>query len=443
VSSFARAAVLKRIPSGVRPALHARAADALERRGEYTAAARQYLAAGQPHQTIALWSEHRLEETERGQAESALALLRAIQPEALQTEDQRRVLFALRAELYRKMGGIADGLADLSSTTWPSSHPLTPLAETLRGDLLEFSGGVESALAAYETALRALSAQPESREVDVHTKIGFIRLYRSRDLAQASQAALRARFRAESFHGKVLEEQGNFAGARERFVAAGALLDRLENPTPQRAMNEADLGRVAMARGEYREAVARIEAAIRLYEQIGDFALHANQHMNLSFALNAAGDHARALEAATAQLYFVKERGDSYLVSALACNAAEACAGLGRLDEAEHYIGLALQQEEAFHRHYILTAQAVVHVKRNNHALAEWHFEEAIRLAQECDDPFGEAPAWRGLAMSHAQQGEFARARAAMGHATDLFRQMAMTSQASDCAQTAAAWPES
>jgi tetratricopeptide (TPR) repeat protein len=442
IASYARPAVLRRIPANLRPILHAQAAETLERRGEYTAAARQYQQAGQPFKAIALWNEHRAEETERGHAEVALEMLRAIPQESLQNDDERRILFALRAELYRKMGAILEGLDDLSSAPWPPAHPLTPYAETLRGDLHVFSGSIEAAMASYESALRALAGQREAREVDIYNRIGAIRLYRARDLEQASQAALRARFRSESFHGKVLEERGDFAGAYERYQAAAALLDQLENATPARAMNESDLGRIAMALGHYDEAIACIQESIRLYEQVGDQVLQANEHMNLSFTLNAAGQYDEALRAATARLQFVQDRGDTYLVSALACNAAESCAHLDQLDEAEHYIALALRQEEEFHRHYILTVQGIVDGKRGQYAQAEQRFTEAIRTAQESEDPFGEAPAWRWLALIYWQQGKRVEARDALARAAALYQTMGMAHEMANIETMSADWGE-
>lgn len=440
VTSYARQAVLRHILPSVRPALHLRAAEALERRGEYTAAARQYQQAHRPFQAIALWSEHRTEETERGQAEAALVMLRDIAPESLANDDERRILFTLRAELYRKLGAFANGLADLSSTTWPPSHSLTPYAETLRGDLHEFAGSTEAALASYESALQALAGQREAREVDIYRKIGFIRLYRTRNLEQASQAALQARFRAEGFHGKVLEERGNLVDAYDRFHSAAALLHQLENDTSAHALSEANLGRIAMTLGRFDEAISRIREAIRLYEQAGDLALHANQHMNLSYALNAAGRYEETLSAATERMQFVQDSGDTYLVSALTCNAAESCAHLGRLDEAEHYIGFALRQEEEFHRHYIITVQGIVHSKRQDYAQAEQHFTEAIRLAQESEDPFGEAPAWRWLALTCWQQGKQAEAKDAMARAHALFQTMGMLHELANIEKRIADW---
>ncbi len=441
VVAFARPAIARRTPPALRPALHTQAAVALEQRGEYTAAARHYLLAHQPFKAIALWSEHRAVETERGQAESALAVLRQIEPGSLRNDDERRMLVVLRAELYRMTGALTEGLNDLSAITWPPLHPLTPYAESLRGDLHEFTGNIDASAAAYDTALRALAGQREAHEVGVHNRIGFLNLYRARDMQRATQAALQARFRAESFHGKVLEERGDSAGAQERFATAGSLLDQLDHATPARAMNQSDLGRVAMVRGELDAAIEKMRDAIRLYEQVGDWARHAVEHINLSLALNAAGRHAEALQAAEARLVFAQERNDGYLVSALACNAAESLTHLNRLDEAERYIALAMREEEAFHQHYILTVQGLVHFRRQAHARAEQCWSQAIELAQNNEDPFGEAPAWRWRAVNYAQQHDYARAREAMAGAIALFRSMGSLHEVLRSESEMAAWP--
>jgi tetratricopeptide (TPR) repeat protein len=189
-------------------------------------------------------------------------------------------------------------------------------------------------------------------------------------------------------------------------------------------MSESDLGRIALLQGHYAEAITRMQEAIRLYRQVGDQALFVTEHMNLSFTLNAAGDHDEALETAKTGLQLAQESGDTYIVSALACNAAEACTHLDRLDEAGYFAMLALQQEEEFHRHYILTVQGVVLGKRGHHEQAAKHFIAAIQMAQACEDPFGEAPAWRWLALDYAQQGRFDEAREALASATALYQKM-------------------
>ena len=102
-------------------------------------------------------------------------------------------------------------------------------------------------------------------------------------------------------------------------------------------MNASDVGRIALSMGRYNEAISQMQESIRLYASVGDLALHAVEHMNLSFTLNAAGRHEQAFEVATTRLQFAEDRGDSYLVSALACNAAEACALLDQFEAAERW----------------------------------------------------------------------------------------------------------
>jgi tetratricopeptide (TPR) repeat protein len=205
-------------------------------------------------------------------------------------------------------------------------------------------------------------------------------------------------------------------------------------------MSESDLGRIAMVLGHHEEAIARMQEAIRLYGQLGDQAHLATEHLNLSYALNVIGDHEQALDVATARLSFVQERGDTYLISALACNAAEACALLGRLDEADRYAGLALRQEEEFHRHYILTVQGIVAGKRDDHVQATQLLEAAIQLARESEDPFGEAPAWRWLALDYAAHGSLDDARAAMSRAAALYGKMDQVHEVARCEALARRW---
>ena len=158
-----------------------------------------------------------------------------------------------------------------------------------------------------------------------------------------------------------MEAKGEVFAAHELYQAASALLHQITNPMSEQATNEGDLGRITMMLGRYDEAIAHTRESIRLYEQMGDQANAATEHMNLSYTLNVA----------------------------------------------ERY-------EEAF--------------------------DAAIRLAQTCKDPFGEAPAWRWLALADWQQGKHAEAREAMARACALFEKMGMTHEVAAIEKLTASW---
>jgi tetratricopeptide (TPR) repeat protein len=69
----------------------------------------------------------------------------------------------------------------------------------------------------------------------------------------------------------------------------------------------------------------------------------------------------------------------------------------------------------------------------HKHAEAVRHFTEAIRLARECEDPFGEAPAWRWLAEAHAWQQHWDEAKAAITQARALYLKMGMAREVAQC----------
>ncbi len=63
-----------------------------------------------------------------------------------------------------------------------------------------------------------------------------------------------------------------------------------------------------------------------------------------------------------------------------------------------------------------------------------------IRLAHESEDPFGEAPAWRWLALTHWQQGRRAEARDTIEHARALYRTMGMAHEVVNIDALTANW---
>ncbi|NJM42277.1 MAG: hypothetical protein HC853_16840 [Anaerolineae bacterium] len=119
---FVREFVLMRTPNEVQETFHLRAAAIREARGEYTLAAHHYLAAQQPALAIWVWFNHREQEVQRGHAQTARTMFRAISPSALAHEEDRRALALLRAELHKLQGHAQEMEDELRSASWPEEH---------------------------------------------------------------------------------------------------------------------------------------------------------------------------------------------------------------------------------------------------------------------------------------------------------------------------------
>ena len=74
-------------------------------------------------------------------------------------------------------------------------------------------------------------------------------------------------------------------------------------------------------------------------------------------------------------------------------------------------------------------------LKQRNFAEAERFLGEAIGLARESEDPFGEAPAWRWLGMAFEQQHKSAEMTHAMEQARTLYRDIGMLHEVANLSQ--------
>ncbi|NJM39594.1 MAG: hypothetical protein HC853_01885 [Anaerolineae bacterium] len=386
---------------------HLAAAFVREERGQYTFAASHYMAAKNPTLALRLWVPHRNEERARGHGPLALSLFRSVLPAELETDEDRRALALVLAELYFA-NGEGESMRDaLDGTSWPEDHPLTPIAHSLVGDGYALQNYVEKASASYALGLKAIAQSSNAIKVNLHHQIGYIHGHRNADFKLARLEALQAMSEAQGFMGYVEEQTGHYELAQQNYQAALAAAQQVVNSSRQQRDCFSSLGRLAMYQGQLEDALKHLDTAITLARQMGHMALMASDQITLSGvyilmkrydeALTTALDGLKICEAFSIQA--------SNILAGLNTNAGEAHYYLGTHDNAIDFAMRAYQTEERPALPYAMTVIGMAYHAKDETALAEPAFTQAIALAAEIGDQYAEAAALRELGKLHRTLG--------------------------------------
>lgn len=407
-----------------RQALHLKAATIRAMRGEYTAAAYHYLKGQQPQVAIWLWHEHQTQEINQGQAETALLLLREISPEQLTRADQE-ALSVINSTLNKLLGQYERAQGELRRTFW-HSPTLKTQARRLEGDIAELKSEFSRAQRAYreglETVERLISEKALFRK-----NLAWV-LTRERDLDQAFHQARLAEYEIEDLLGYIQEERGNYAEAERYYRSALALTKTLRH-TRGEAKTCNNLANLLSRQGKFDEAMAYRQQAGQLFERIHDLAKLAEVRVNLAFDYNLADQPEAAIAPATEALEMFERLGEAYGLAVAAQNLAEAHLALGNLAEAEQFARQVVQTEEDNTLPDGLRVLGEVKLKQKNYAAAEQYIREAINVAQQIDDRFLEAYAWRALAQTYQAQKRKKEADEACEKAITLFEDLGLTTE--------------
>jgi tetratricopeptide (TPR) repeat protein len=427
VAPHVREFVYRRTPPDLRTQLHLAAAGVRESHGEYTAAAYHYVEGRRPAQAVWVWFSHRELETERGHAPGARELFRNVALSDLDHDEDRRALVILRAEQLMLTGAAEEAEDELRSIRWPASHRATPYAFQLEGDALQLQGRLEQSLEKYRASLSAFSATPFGQIVRLHTKTGYIYALRLRNLQEAQREASQALWKAHNFKGLTEEEAGNYAAALRHYEAALSATMEMENNQAAQSEIHSHLGHLNMRLGDAPVAIQHLELAIRYDQQLGEPVKMLYDQLNLSSADIVAGRYENALEQAHTALNVAESLRHTFLIAGLTACAAEASFYLNRLDDAELHAMRSLREEEEVHRPYALTVLGWVRHAQGKFAESESLLRNAIQSAQDTQDKYAEAPAWRTLGRLYRDQHKASEAHSAFDQAIRLYRELDLT----------------
>ena len=430
-----RRSVTDKTPAQLSPLLHLQAAEAREARSEFTLAMQHYCAGHKPAHAVRIWFTHRVRETNRGQGAAALSLLMGIDPSALVSAQSRDTLRIARAELFKIMGKSEEAEEELSAIKRSASRSLRAYTQQLQGDVFEMQSRLDQSLRKYEDALDTLLELPQTHVVQLLVKMSHLYKSHLHDMHKAREQALLARVRAEVVHGSVEERDGNYREAEARYTSALQIADQLEDALQDKSIAYSYLGQLQWKIGKPDAAVQSLTHAIQLSETRGDVVGALFDRYTLTAAHIVAGRHAQALAQAQETLALAEPLKLSYLVSGLSANAAEACYRLGRFDDAELFAFKSLNQEEEALRPYALTVLGLVRQAQGKPAEAAKLLRDSIESAQEVDDRYAEAAAWRALGDAQRSAEQLDEMREAYVRATALFQALGLEKELKELAK--------
>ena len=173
------------------------------------------------------------------------------------------------------------------------------------------------------------------------------------------------------------------------------------------------------------QAVEHIHAAGRYYDAAGNIVCSVGvTQTNLSYAYLVKRRYAEAVPPARQALEFFGELNHPYWLALNEANLAEACFYLGEIEQAEAYARQGLRREEVVVRPYCLYVLGHVRRVQLNLAEAENYCRQAINAAEELEDLWGLAPAWRALGETLRDAGRIEAAQAAFTQVIDIYERL-------------------
>ncbi|HEU4328109.1 MAG TPA: tetratricopeptide repeat protein [Roseiflexaceae bacterium] len=408
-----------------REGLHLRAAAVRLRHGEHTAAVYHLAQAGQPAEAVWLWHMHRAQEIDQGQARTALAILGSLPPGRLDSEG-RRVLALARSELHLLLGDTAAAEQDLQGASWLQGDTLTGMAQRVAGGIADLQSAFGKATSAYRAGLETME-HVTAQIAHLHKHLGWM-AQREKDLDLAWREACLARYEAANLQGYVQEEQGNYARAEALYHEALALAQELGH-TQGEAKTRNNLGSLLSRQDRFTDALDHFERAGQLFTRIGNRSMCASVRVNQALACNLSGDPAAALAHAGAALVLFDQLGQPYGRAVAAQNQAEAHLALGQLDAAEQAARMVLGEEEPSTMPDGLRVLGEVALARGQLSAAEELVDQSRRLAEQNQDPYLAAYAWRALGQVRRSQRRPDAAGEAFAAAITLFGELGLENE--------------
>jgi adenylate cyclase len=317
-------------------------------------------------------------------------------------EADRLVVRERMADLLGPTGRRSAALGEYAivETAYRAAGDAPAQARILRkmGGLHWEAGARARALQCFEAGLALLGGHPEHIErAHLYQELGRL-AFRSGDSLRAIEWAEQGRLHAE----RLAADPGLDPAGRGEAVTAAA-------------QSGNTLG-VALARlGRLEDAVGHIERSVVLAREHGLLRAACRGLANLG-VLYSTLDPARAIETCTAGLETAKKIGDLGFQSRLYANLAVAyCALTNRCDEdgigaARAAIDLDRRLGQLDHLAVPLIVLGQIYQCHGQPARAIAHYQEALALAEEADEPQLLFPCYDGLASVHLDLGDEGRA---------------------------------
>jgi len=415
----------QRFPVENREICHFDAAHIRASRGEYTPAAYHFFQAGEASQMVQVWFPQRQLEIERGQGSAALQLFEQVSGRALPKKEQE-ALALMRAELYVLTGEANQGLAAVNSVRWPAVGDVTVEARLLQGDFLNALGQPYRAIERYDEGMAVIS-----RLLNQMTHYRYQRsilFAQQREMAAASREANLAHYEAVYLQGIIHEENGRFQEAQSQYTQALELakLAKYERGLAQthRAISKI-YGRLA----NIDKALYHAEEAIRYYRRIGDRLTEEMVRTSLAAAYFQAGNYQQAIAAAEPAVSFFADAQNPYMEAAAASTLAEAYYEVGDYAKATQTAQRVLFLEETYTQPYAHFTLGLVAKAQNQLGEAEKQFQASQQIANDNEDHYLAAYAWRGLGETLLAMEKIEVGKTAVSQALTLFEKLGLAQE--------------
>ncbi|NJM41029.1 MAG: tetratricopeptide repeat protein [Anaerolineae bacterium] len=308
----------------------------------------------------------------------------------------------------------------------------------LLGSAYEAQNRAEAALAHFREAIELWSASPQYQNVMLHADQSRLLWQSTGDLKGAKQEALLARLTAEIYHGAVEEHLGHYAQAKTMYDSAISIADSLEGCLLQKSLAYSYAGGLAWKQGYVINAIHLLNTSINWADKLGDSYRPSYYRVDLSAAYITAGNYSEAIHQAELGLNIALPLHHGWLIAILSSNAAEAHYYLGNFEQAEALIAQSLNQEEATFIPYALTVLGMVRRAQNQYEESIKHLKEAVQFAQDTQDRYAEAAAWRQLGDTHRAASQPTQAQEAYDKALAHYNYMKLDKEIGEVTQALA-----
>ncbi|MES9520389.1 tetratricopeptide repeat protein [Streptomyces capoamus] len=213
--------------------------------------------------------------------------------------------------------------------------------------------------------------------------------------------------------GMIAQARGDYRQAEERYRASLSIAEELGDRAGI-ASSYHQLGMIAQLRGDYRQAEERYRASLSIAEELGDRAGIASSSHQLGRLAQTRGDYQQAEEHYRASLAILEELGDR---SGIATGYHQ----LGRLAQErgdyhqaeEHYRASLTIKEELGDRSGIASSShqlGIIAQLRGDYRQAEVRYRASLTIAEELGDRAGIASSYHQLGMIAQERGDYHQA---------------------------------
>lgn len=420
-----RDVLYRAVPTDTLKALHKWAAEVFESRGAYTNAIHHWAAARMMEDAIALWKQYGTDEINRGKAYAAYQIFSQIESPNLPSELKGDTKIIL-AELERFLGNPKQALSTLESIVTQ-----TPLGAI---ETANIQGEIQNDLGEFDNARNSFAAA--TRDGVQLIELQLARAYRGqawahireRQLDQALDDALRARYEVENVQGYVMENRHDYEKAVAHYEAAFALAEELahEGGLARTGLN---LARLYGWLGKYDSALRFQYRSEQSYKRLHKPMSLIGSLINHAFLQNSMGNYQSTIDLlseAEEMANSLPEVLPTWPQALIAQNYAEAYLGLGELDQAEDAVRKAIDfEEEGVLSDAYRTFGEIMH-QRGKWERAEEFIRNSITMLETSDEPdqFLLGYAWRALGKLYDATGKAEQASEALVTAVELFREI-------------------